>query len=252
MSYDVLSPDNYDGSDPGWKDDIKDVEKVAQLTQKLVRRQKQVQGVRVFERVINLLSSTVITAIMAYTLEQYLVTKNEVVNGVGPFGANPKLWPTYVMLSVGVVTLLFNLSVLLAYCCGSKAADKVAAKSIYIKLLSPIGHLIVWGTTAASFNLASTGNDIWGFSCSEDPSVVAIQEDFKKVAYEQLCTVNTVSSYASIATAAFAVVGVIIWVVAAVYTRKRVNLQKKLESVKRFESYRGSSAMYTYRPSGYV
>ncbi|KAF3934502.1 hypothetical protein ABW19_dt0204784 [Dactylella cylindrospora] len=247
--YDGIIPDNDASqgliSDPDPKNEIKDVEKIAQLTTKIAKGQKRINNIRVVERVINLLASCLVAGIMAYTLDVYIVNQNEKVNGMGPFGSNPKLWPTYVMTTVAGVTLIFNLSVLLAYCSGRRAADKVSLGSTFIKLLSPLGHLIIWGTGAGAFNLATTGTDIWTFSCSEDPSVVAIQQNFEnKVNYDMLCKLNTGGSYTAIATACFAAIGIIIWIIITIYERKQKKRQVELDAARRFDGYRNSSTTY--------
>ncbi|EPS45005.1 hypothetical protein H072_1055 [Dactylellina haptotyla CBS 200.50] len=231
------------GYDP--KQDIKDVEKAAALAKKLGKSQKRVFNLQVFERVVNLMASLAVGGIMAFTLDQFIVNQHQQVNGTGPFGSNPKLWPTYVMAGVAGVTLIFNTCVLLAYCCGRKAADRVASGSSYIKLLSPIGHLIVWGTTAGSFKVAASGKDIWTFACSKDPSVVAIQRNFEnKIDYDMICQTNTGSWYTSIATAGFAVIGIIIWIFITIHTRKQKSMQKKLAAANGYENYRTSYSQY--------
>ncbi|KAF3088729.1 hypothetical protein TWF569_001457 [Orbilia oligospora] len=236
----TVEPDSSD-----YKNEIKDVGKIAALATKLAKRQKRIGNIQVIERVINLLASATIGAIMGYTLENFIVNQHEVINGTGPFGANPKLWPTYVMTAVAGITLIFNTSVLLAYCCGKKASDKIASGSSYVKLLSPIGHLIVWGTTAGSFKGAASGNDIWSFSCSDTPSDVSIQQQFEhKINYDMLCTTNTASLYTAIGTAVFAVIGIIIWVIVTVHTRKQKKTKEKLEAAKRFEDFRNSARPY--------
>ncbi|KAK6345555.1 hypothetical protein TWF718_007467 [Orbilia javanica] len=248
--YDKISQAEYesqpiapDGND--YKNEIKDVEKIAALTTKLAKRQKKIGNIQVVERVINLLASATIGAIMGYTLENYIVNKNEVINGSGPFGTNPKLWPTYVMTAVAGLTLIYNITVLVAYCCGRRASDKVASGSSYVKLLSPLGHLIVWATTAGSFKGAATGNDIWTFSCSDAPSDVSIQQEFQnKINYDILCTTNTASLYTAIGTAAFAVVGIIIWIIITIHTRKQKKTKQKLEAARRFEDFRNSAQPY--------
>ncbi|KAF3197292.1 hypothetical protein TWF192_007327 [Orbilia oligospora] len=236
----AVGPDSSD-----YKNEIKDVGKIAALATKLAKRQKRIGNIQVIERVINLLASATIGAIMGYTLENYIVNQHEVINGTGPFGANPKLWPTYVMTAVAGITLIFNTSVLLAYCCGKKASDKIASGSSYVKLLSPIGHLIVWGTTAGSFKGAASGNDIWSFSCSDTPPDVSIQQQFEhKINYDMLCTTNTASLYTAIGTAVFAVIGIIIWVIVTVHTRKQKKTKEKLEAARRFEDFRNSARPY--------
>ncbi|RVD82274.1 uncharacterized protein DFL_006706 [Arthrobotrys flagrans] len=223
-----------DGSD--YQNEIKDVEK---------KGEKRIGNIQAVERVINLLASASIGAIMGYTLENYIVNQHEVINGSGPFGTNPKLWPTYVMTTAAGLTLIFNISVLIAYCCGRKASDKVASGSSYVKLLNPIGHLIVWGTTAGSFKGASDGKDIWTFSCSDAPSDVAIQQGFhNKINYDILCTTNTASLYTAIGTAAFAVIGIVMWIIITVHTRKQKKTKEKLEAARRFECIRNSAQPY--------
>ncbi|KAK6535434.1 hypothetical protein TWF694_001894 [Orbilia ellipsospora] len=243
--YDAIGQDpTADDYDP--KQEIKDVEKVAALTKKLAKSQKRVFSLRVTERVINLLSSLAVGGIMAYTLDRFIVTQHQQVNGTGPFGSNPKLWPTIVMAAVAAITILFNFSVLCAYCCGRKAADNVAKGTSYVKLLSPIGHLIIWATSAGSFKAGATGNDIWTFACSGDPSVVAVQKNFEKtINYELLCKTNTISFYTTIGTAGFAVVGIVIWFAITMHIRGQKKTQKKLEAASGFESYRNSAAPYS-------
>ncbi|KAK6504749.1 hypothetical protein TWF481_006688 [Arthrobotrys musiformis] len=250
LDYDKIVQVDYDAHAVGpdssdYKNDIKDVEKVAALTKKLAKGQKKIGRVQAVERVINLLASASIGAIMGYTLENYIVNQHEVINGTGPFGTNPKLWPTYVMTAVAGITLIYNISVLVAYCCGRKASDKVASGSTYVKLLSPLGHLIVWATTAGAFKGAANGNDIWTFSCSDAPSDVSIQQEFEnKINYDILCTTNTASFYTAIGTAAFAVIGVIMWLIITIHTRKQKKTKEKLDAAIRFESIRNSAQPY--------
>ncbi|KAK6360263.1 hypothetical protein TWF730_006411 [Orbilia blumenaviensis] len=248
--YDKLGQVDYEShgvapDPPDYKNEIGDVQKVAALAQKLAKGQKRIRNTQAVERVINLLASASVGAIMGYTLEKYIVNQHEVVNGTGPFGTNPKLWPTYVMTAVAGITLIFNTAVLIAYCCGTKASDKVASGSSYIKLLSPIGHLIVWGTSAGSFKGAADGKDIWTFSCSDAPPDVAIQQAFEnKINYDILCTTNTASLYTAIGTAGFAVIGIIMWVIITIHVRKQKRTKKKLEAATRFESIRNSAQPY--------
>ncbi|KAK6528374.1 hypothetical protein TWF281_009616 [Arthrobotrys megalospora] len=240
----ALQPDN-----SGYKNEIKDVEKVAALTTKLAKGQKRIGNIQVIERVINLIASASIGAIMGYTLDKYLVNEHEMINGTGPFGTNPKLWPTYVMTTVAALTLIFNISVLMAYCCGRKASDKVASGSTYVKLLSPIGHLIVWGTSVGGFKIGAKGNDIWTFSCSNAPSDVAIQQSFEnKINYDILCTTNTATFYTAIGTVGFAFIGIIMWIIIAVHMRKQKKTKEKLDAARRFENVRNSAQPY----SGYL
>jgi hypothetical protein len=135
--------------------------------------------------------SVVVTGIMAYTFERFATTKNVTINGAVAFGKDPKVWPTIMMLAIGVITMCFNFAILIAYSCGYQAADRVASRSKYLTLLHTIGHLIAWIVAATTFKKASTGRDIWAFACSDAPADVQIQEKFQGIVnYDRLCTVN--------------------------------------------------------------
>jgi hypothetical protein len=94
----------------------------------------------------------------------------------------PLLWPTYMMLGVSAVTLLFNLAVLVGYCCDmcSSARNKVATANAVGNWGSKWGYVAsllsfaAWLASSTTFKMMQGGphdvpppNDLFGFSCSD-------------------------------------------------------------------------------------
>src|SRR5271168_3584014 len=92
----------------------------------------------------------VVVSLMTSNLVAYYTTRNLSNNGVPAWTNQAKLWPTYVALGVSGLSLILATFVLIAYCCGTKAANKVNLA----RTVLTIGMLIF---TAALWALAAAG-----------------------------------------------------------------------------------------------
>ena len=129
---------------------------------------------------------------MAYALAKYLLTRDHVLPGnVHPWATPTKIWPTLMLLAMGIVTLFLNIIVLGAYCCrnGEAKADKMDDVSGYIGYVMTAGQVVAWAVTVGLFKMANTGTDLWGWSCGTESD--AIQGDVQSfLNFGQLCTVQ--------------------------------------------------------------
>lgn len=104
----------------------------------------------------------------------------------GPWAKNTKLWPTCVLLGASAVTSILNLGMLVVTCCKSRK------KAVFSMLYNSI-HVLLWASVTVAYRLGRTGNDLWGWSCSDKAD--AVQDLFKGVVnFEGLCKLQVCSS----------------------------------------------------------
>jgi len=143
-------------------------------------------------KIITILFSSIMFAIMVYTAIKFQTTKGKVRGGRNPWPHDPKVWPTYMLLAGSGFTLLLSVATLFTYCCFDKAR-----RSWKFTVVKYVVHICVWITISAIYRYEkSTGgndNDLWGWSCSDKAD--AIQPDFQGVVgFGPLCTMQVSSS----------------------------------------------------------
>jgi hypothetical protein len=128
-------------------------------------------------------------AIMIYVLIKYYSTKND--KGAGrntPWATNTKLWPTFMLAGASGVTLVVTILALFALCC-RKGKGKAAKTRIWTTVIKYGVHVIAWLVVAILYRVGKTGDDTWGWSCSDRAK--AIQSAFKsQLNFESLCSVQ--------------------------------------------------------------
>ena len=140
-------------------------------------------------KVITILFSTVIFAIMVYTTIIFETTKTDIRGGRTAWPEKPKTWPTFMLLGCAGITLLLSFITLLSYCC---AFDK-ARRSWKLTVLKYVIHIGSWIVVSALYRYEKSANgvpnDIWGWSCSA--KAAALQSQFKGVVtFSTLCSVE--------------------------------------------------------------
>lgn len=123
----------------------------------------------------------------AYALSKYFLTKNHVIAGnVHPWATPTTLWPTIMLLAISTLTFFMNLITLCTYMCGIGAANKTSDFFSYITYIMLAAHVVVWAVAMGLFKMASTGKDLWGYSCG--PESDAIQEQVQSfLDFGKLC-----------------------------------------------------------------
>lgn len=125
---------------------------------------------KIITKVITILFSTIMFAIMVFVVIKYQTTKGEIRGGRTAWPQQPKLWPTFMLLIGAVITLLLSSITLLSYCC---AFDK-ARRSWKLTVLKYVIHIGAWLVISALYRYEKSANgvnnDLWGWSCSTEVS----------------------------------------------------------------------------------
>ncbi|KAF6224522.1 hypothetical protein HO133_011099 [Letharia lupina] len=153
---------------------------------------------KIVTKVITILFSTVMFAIMLFTVIKYQSTKGEFRGGRTAWPKQPKLWPTFMLLAGAGLTLLLSSITLLSYCC---AFDK-ARRSWKLTVVKYVIHIGAWLVISALYRYEKSthgvSNDLWGWSCSTEAT--ALQSEFNGVVhFSSLCSVQSKSWEVSLA-----------------------------------------------------
>jgi hypothetical protein len=93
------------------------------------------------------------------------------------------------LLSIATISFFMNFVALCTYMCGVGAANKTYSVFGYIGYIMQAAHFVVWAVAMGLFKMASTGKDLWGYSCS--PESDAIQAQVKSfLDFGKLCTLQ--------------------------------------------------------------
>lgn len=157
------------------------------------RSQKYKRLIRILRfvsRILSLILNALIAGIEAFSLVKFFLTRNHLLsNGQSPYPTPTVLWPTFMLLSIALTTFLVNLITLVSYICSSKAANRASTMASVVTYVLLGVRVVVWASAAGLFKMAETGNDLWGYSCSDAADKIA-DEVQSFVDFGQLCTVQ--------------------------------------------------------------
>jgi hypothetical protein len=127
---------------------------------------------------------------MTHNLVVFYKTANVAAQGVRLWPANVKLWPTYLTLGVASLSAIFAAAVLLAYCWGTKAANRWNTVRFGLTVLTIGFGVVMWALAGGGLNSTSDFNGIgsqslWSASC--DASAQQLQMFDKTVDFRQFC-----------------------------------------------------------------
>ncbi|KAI9771445.1 MAG: hypothetical protein M1840_002065 [Geoglossum simile] len=155
-----------------------------------LKLKRRIRVLRIVSRTSTAIFSIAVMVMMAMTLEKFMTTRDTYINGRTAWAKNTKLWPTIMLFSVALTTLVINLVILIAYLRSVKAANRVSVLSTAFGLLVFGGHVVVWVATAVLYRYGKdtngVSNDLWGWACSKGAD--KIQENFKTVVnFQAVC-----------------------------------------------------------------
>ena len=155
-----------DPSDDNPKHYVSDRKKISTFS-KLKRYVSLIIAVsKAFSAVFSLLMEVA----MGYVMQRFYATRNIAAGDrSGPWHDNTKLWPTILLSVASGITLTLTLGSLLILCC-SKKAQKNNRK--WLTVLKYFIHIGVWAGVSAFYRIGKTGNDLWGWSCSEEADAI--------------------------------------------------------------------------------
>ena len=144
---------------------------------------------KIITKVITVLFSTIMFAIMVFITIKYQNTKGDFRGGRTAWPKNPKLWPTFMLLAGAGLTLLLSFITILSYCCAFTKARR-SWKLTVVKYVIHIGAWLVISTLYRyEKSLHDVNNDLWGWSCSTEAT--ALQSEFNGVVnFSSLCNVQ--------------------------------------------------------------
>ena len=159
-------------------------------------RQRKYQTLKRYLRIgkqatngITILFSTVIFAIMTYTVITFEITKDEFRGGRTAWPKEPKTWPMFMLLVCAGITLLLSIITLFSYCC----AFSKAQRSWKLTMVRYVIHIGTWVIVSVLYRYERSTHgipdDIWGWSCSA--KAATLQTQFSGVVtFSTLCSVQ--------------------------------------------------------------
>ena len=159
-------------------------------------RQRKYQTLKRYLRIgqqatngITILFSTVIFAIMVYTVITFEKTKDEFRGGRTAWPKQPKTWPMFMLLVCAGITLLLSIITLFSYCC----AFSKAQRSWKLTVVKYVIHIGTWVVVSVLYRYERSTHgipdDIWGWSCSA--KAATLQTQFNGVVtFSTLCSVQ--------------------------------------------------------------
>jgi len=157
-----------------------------------------IRVLRFITRSISFILSGLVLASLTYALVQYYLTRGRKISGdASPWPQHPTLWSTYMLLAIAGVTFIMHFVVVCTYLCGVGAANKTNKITSYIGYALLAVRVVAWAAAAGLYKKANTGNDLWGYTCSDKAD--AIQDEVKSyLNYNTLCVTQTGAFYSSI------------------------------------------------------
>jgi hypothetical protein len=132
--------------------------------------------------------SALMESSMVYMMYKYKATRSiSSAEYAGPWPKNPKLWPTLLLAVASGLTLLLTVgSVLSRICRTLRKSSQIAKSRPLVTTAKYAVHIGTWACVAVAYRLGKTGDDLWGWSCSD--SADAIQKAFENdVNFSSLC-----------------------------------------------------------------
>lgn len=124
------------------------------------------------------------TTFMIFNATKSLPTRN----GLPAWAPGTNPWPQIVVLCISVLSLIFSVAIILAYCKGGhKRAEKVGVYYTMFAMGYFVFSIVMWLVGACILQGAKVnegGTDIWGWSCKENKRRQLFQED---VHYALVC-----------------------------------------------------------------
>ena len=112
----------------------------------------------------------------------------------GPWHADSKIWPTYVLLVTSIISCFSTSIVVALYFHSVKAANKANLR--YSQMIYGLfaAHVAVWIGTAVSYRIGKDGSDLWGWSCTSEAQHL-LQPFFRDVVnFKLVCRIQVCTS----------------------------------------------------------
>ncbi|MCJ1246745.1 hypothetical protein MMC30_003954 [Trapelia coarctata] len=152
------------------------------IEQEIRKTRKFIRTVRLLSRTGSAIFNSIMFAIMAFVTSVFLSTRLDKVDGRNVWPAESNTWPTYMLLTASLVTLVVEISVLCFYWFRFSRAET----SWKLVLVENLVHFSMWLVVTFLYRYEKRLKDVWGWSCSDVGMV--IQKDLNgPVNFEKLC-----------------------------------------------------------------
>lgn len=180
----IMSPTFREEQQLEKREAMTDVEQAKDLKVKV-----RVRIAKIFLRGINFACSLIIVSMIATAFSIFRATQHlPKRNGLPAWAENTKIWPQVLLLTIGAISLLISVIVMVAYCRhGHHRAEKVAAYYTVFAVGFFVFSIIMWAVGAAVFNQSKAQNnnkDMWGWSCVDNKRRHLFEDD---VSYALVC-----------------------------------------------------------------
>jgi hypothetical protein len=145
---------------------------------------RKIRRLRIIQRMLNLIISIVVLGFMvnAYVTFANHRTIQSAGQTIPIYPVDPITWPTFMMIAAGAVTTLFSASIMIAYCWGVSAANRVTKWASYWGYFAQVAHIIIWIATSTTFQMVQGPSDsvppprdIYGWTCSNASDTLSIE-----------------------------------------------------------------------------
>jgi hypothetical protein len=139
------------------------------------RMKRKIRRLRIIQRMLNLIISTVVLGFMVNAYVTFANHRTIQSGGqtIPIYPVNPITWPTYMMIAAGAVSILFNTTIMTAYCWGVGAANMITKWANYWNYFMHVVNIVIWLATSTTFRMVQGApdavpppRDIFGWTCS--------------------------------------------------------------------------------------
>ncbi|KAM0723564.1 hypothetical protein Q7P37_000551 [Cladosporium fusiforme] len=197
------------------------------------RLKYRIRVLRLISRILALGISTATLVPLIMTLVKFLRTKDVyfLVNGKErtAWPQDPITWYTWMYFGVSLISFVFNLGTIIAYCKGTDKANSISSIASWWTTAVLVGHVIVWAVGTVLYRYGKEPvkgkfRDLWGWTCS--PAAFAIQSSVTNIDFRQYCTIQSVSFYTGIVNVATGILSAFIFLLAVIRFRSKKRLQR--------------------------
>ncbi|KAL9111179.1 MAG: hypothetical protein Q9187_007966 [Circinaria calcarea] len=115
---------------------------------------RNIRILKLIARVLTLLLSVYTTYSETLTLDKYLTTRRIIINGRNAWAAQTKIWPTALLLSISVATVIASLITVGMYLRGVKQANKASdTVGTATSVGGAVANMIIWISTAVAYRV---------------------------------------------------------------------------------------------------
>lgn len=176
-----LRPSSFSGLEIGGSNLDKKVKELMGPGKQRYRR--SIRILQFFSRLLSFVFSLIISLVLAYTLACYYITKDRSMppahTSIWPMPT--VVWPTYLLLLFGVITMFIDFIMLAVSCCCLH--DSFGGFSSYAMLGAKV---VAWLVGMVIFRTMKRADSVWGYACNDE----LVAEVRTYMNFDKLCTIQ--------------------------------------------------------------